>query len=128
MIADNRTFIDRFKGTFSKTDAVQSRVKRSCYKDEVDNSSLKLKFPATVRSGQYPVIKDLTKAYGEHVVLKMQILLLKEARKFFVGKKWRRKSTMIKAIMKEIGIDAGSLEIGHNAQIVFCSKSGLFIK
>jgi ATP-binding cassette subfamily F protein 3 len=31
---------------------------------------------------------------------------------------------MIKAIMKEIGIDAGSLEIGHNAQIVFCSKSG----
>jgi ATP-binding cassette subfamily F protein 3 len=25
MIADNRTFIDRFKGTFSKTDAVQSR-------------------------------------------------------------------------------------------------------
>jgi ATP-binding cassette subfamily F protein 3 len=27
MIADNRTFIDRFKGTFSKTDAVQSRVK-----------------------------------------------------------------------------------------------------
>jgi ATP-binding cassette subfamily F protein 3 len=35
---------------------------------------------------------------------------------------------MIKAIMKEIGIDAGSLEIGHNAQIGFCSKSGLFIK
>src|SRR5687767_1217785 len=27
MIADNRAFIDRFKGTFSKTDAVQSRVK-----------------------------------------------------------------------------------------------------
>jgi ATP-binding cassette subfamily F protein 3 len=50
--------------------------------DEVDNSSLKLKFPATVRSGQYPVIvKDLTKAYGNHVVLKM-LLLLKEARKW----------------------------------------------
>jgi ATP-binding cassette subfamily F protein 3 len=85
MIADNRTFIDRFKGTFSKTDAVQSRVKMLekviVQVDEVDNSSLKLKFP-TVRSGQYPVIvKDLTKAYGEHVVLKMQILLLKEARK-----------------------------------------------
>jgi hypothetical protein len=30
--------------------------------------------------------------------------------------------------MKEIGIDAEVLEIGHNAQMVFCSKSGLFIK
>jgi ATP-binding cassette subfamily F protein 3 len=126
MIADNRTFIDRFKGTFSKTDAVQSRVKMLeklviVQVDEVDNSSLKLKFPATVRSGQYPVIvKDLTKAYGEHVVLKMQIL--KEARKLPVGKKWR-KSTMIKAIMKEIGIDAGSLEIGHNAQIGYFAQN-----
>jgi ATP-binding cassette subfamily F protein 3 len=94
MIADNRTFIDRFKGTFSKTDAVQSRVKMLeklviVQVDEVDNSSLKLKFPATVRSGQYPVIvKDLTKAYGEHVVLKMQIL--KEARKLPVGKKMEK--------------------------------------
>jgi ATP-binding cassette subfamily F protein 3 len=46
MIADNRTFIDRFKGTFSKTDAVQSRVKMLeklviVQVDEVDNSSLK---------------------------------------------------------------------------------------
>jgi ATP-binding cassette subfamily F protein 3 len=31
--------------------------------DEVDNSALKLKFPAAARSGQYPVIvKELDKA------------------------------------------------------------------
>jgi ATP-binding cassette subfamily F protein 3 len=33
------------------------------------------------------------------------------------------KSTMIKAIMKEIGIDAGSLEIGHNAQIGYFAQN-----
>jgi ATP-binding cassette subfamily F protein 3 len=92
MIADNRTFIDRFKGTFSKTDAVQSRVKMLekviVQVDEVDNSSLKLKFP-TVRSGQYPVIvKDLTKAYGEHVVFKDANIVIERGEKVaFVGKK-----------------------------------------
>jgi ATPase subunit of ABC transporter with duplicated ATPase domains len=30
---------------------------------------------------------------------------------------------MIKAIMKEIGIDAGSLEIGHNAQIGYFAQN-----
>ena len=68
MIADNRTFIDRFKGTFSKTDAVQSRVKMLeklviVQVDEVDTSALKLKFPAAIRSGQYPVVvKEMTKS------------------------------------------------------------------
>jgi ATP-binding cassette subfamily F protein 3 len=75
MIADNRAFIDRFRGTFSKTDAVQSRVKMLeklviVQVDEVDTSALKLKFPPAVRSGQYPVIiKDMAKSF-----LKRQIL------------------------------------------------------
>jgi ATP-binding cassette subfamily F protein 3 len=69
MIADNRTFIDRFKGTL--TDAVQSRVKMLeklviVQVDEVDNSSLKLKFPATVRSQVHPVIEE---QYGQKAVI-----------------------------------------------------------
>jgi ATP-binding cassette subfamily F protein 3 len=90
--------------------------------DEVDNSSLKLKFPATVRSGQYPVIvKDLTKAYGACGFKDANIVIERGEKVAFVGKKW--KSTMIKAIMKEIGIDAGSLEIGHNAQIGYFAQN-----
>ncbi|KVV15383.1 ABC-F family ATP-binding cassette domain-containing protein [Flavobacterium sp. TAB 87] len=130
MIADNRTFIDRFKGTFSKTDAVQSRVKMLeklviVQVDEVDNSALKLKFPPAARSGQYPVIvKDLTKAYGEHVVFKGANIVIERGEKVaFVGKNGEGKSTMIKAIMKEIGIDGGSLDIGHNAQIGYFAQN-----
>ena len=130
MIADNRTFIDRFKGTFSKTDAVQSRVKMLeklviVQVDEVDTSALKLKFPPAVRSGQYPVIvKDLSKSYGDHIVFKDANIVIERGQKVaFVGKNGEGKSTMIKAIMKEIGIDSGSLEIGHNSQIGYFAQN-----
>ncbi|TDO69881.1 ATP-binding cassette subfamily F protein 3 [Flavobacterium chryseum] len=130
MIADNRAFIDRFKGTFSKTDAVQSRVKMLeklviVQVDEVDNSALKLKFPPAARSGQYPVVvKDLTKSYGDHVVFKDANIVIERGQKVaFVGKNGEGKSTMIKAIMKEIGIDEGSVEIGHNSQIGYFAQN-----
>jgi ATP-binding cassette subfamily F protein 3 len=130
MIADNRTFIDRFKGTFSKTDAVQSRVKMLeklviVQVDEVDTSALKLKFPPAARSGQYPVIvKDLSKSYGNHVVFENANMVIERGQKVaFVGKNGEGKSTMIKAIMKQIEINSGSLEIGHNSQIGYFAQN-----
>ncbi|MBA9072478.1 ATP-binding cassette subfamily F protein 3 [Flavobacterium gossypii] len=130
MIADNQAFIDRFRGTFSKTDAVQSRVKMLeklviVQVDEVDTSALKLKFPPAARSGNYPVIvKDLSKSYGDHVVFKDANIVIERGQKVaFVGKNGEGKSTMIKAIMKEIGIDSGSVEIGHNAQIGYFAQN-----
>lgn len=130
MIADNRAFIDRFKGTFSKTDAVQSRVKmleklEIVQVDEVDTSALRLKFPPAARSGQYPVIvKEMSKTYGEHVVFKDANIVIERGQKVaFVGKNGEGKSTMIKAIMKEIGVDSGSVEVGHNAQIGYFAQN-----
>jgi ATP-binding cassette subfamily F protein 3 len=95
MIADNRTFIDRFKGTFSKTDAVQSRVKMLeklviVQVDEVDNSSLKLKFPATVRSISSNC-KGLDKSIWGACGFKDANIVIERGEKVaFVGKKWRR--------------------------------------
>ncbi|MFC6097945.1 ABC-F family ATP-binding cassette domain-containing protein [Flavobacterium qiangtangense] len=130
MIADNQAFIDRFRGTFSKTDAVQSRVKMLeklvlVQVDEVDTSALKLKFPPAARSGNYPVVvKDLTKSYGDHVVFKDANIVIERGQKVaFVGKNGEGKSTMIKAIMKEIGIDSGSVEVGHNSQIGYFAQN-----
>jgi ATP-binding cassette subfamily F protein 3 len=129
-IADNQAFIDRFRGTFSKTDAVQSRVRMlekivPIEVDEVDNSALKLKFPPSARSGQYPVIvKDLEKAYGDHLIFKDANLVIERGQKVaFVGKNGEGKSTMIKAIMKEIEINGGSVEVGHNAQIGYFAQN-----
>lgn len=129
-IAENQAFIERFRGTFSKTEQVQSRV-RMLEKlvlvevDEVDTSALKLKFPPSPRSGQYPVVvTDVNKSYDDHVVFKEANLVIERGQKVaFVGKNGEGKSTMIKAIMKEIGIDGGSLEIGHNAQIGYFAQN-----
>lgn len=129
-IAENQAFIDRFRGTFSKTESVQSRVKMlekivPIEVDEVDTSALKLKFPPSPRSGQYPVVAEgLTKSYGDHVVFKDANLVIERGQKVaFVGKNGEGKSTMIKAIMKEIDIDGGKLEVGHNAQIGYFAQN-----
>ncbi|WP_338378571.1 ABC-F family ATP-binding cassette domain-containing protein [uncultured Flavobacterium sp.] len=129
-IAENQAFIDRFRGTFSKTESVQSRVKMlekivPIEVDEVDNSALKLKFPPSVRSGQYPVVvKDLCKSYGDNVIFKDANIVIERGQKVaFVGKNGEGKSTMIKAIMKEIEINSGSVEIGHNAQIGYFAQN-----
>lgn len=129
-IAENQAFIDRFRGTFSKTESVQSRVKMlekivPIEVDEVDNSALKLKFPPSARSGQYPVVvKDLCKSYDDKVIFKDANIVIERGQKVaFVGKNGEGKSTMIKAIMKEIEIDGGSVEIGHNAQIGYFAQN-----
>jgi ATP-binding cassette, subfamily F, member 3 len=129
-IAENQAFIDRFRGTFSKTESVQSRVKMlekivPIEVDEVDTSALKLKFPPSPRSGQYPVVVDgLSKSYGDHVVFKDANLVIERGQKVaFVGKNGEGKSTMIKAIMKEIDYDGGKLEVGHNAQIGYFAQN-----
>ena len=129
MIAENTEFIERFKGTYSKTNQVQSRVKMLeklvlVEVDEVDNSSLRLKFPPAPRSGQYPiVVTDLSKNYDEHVVFNNANLVIERGQKVaFVGKNGEGKSTMIKAIMGEIDFQ-GKLEIGHNVKIGYFAQN-----
>ncbi len=129
-IAENQAFIERFRGTFSKTEQVQSRV-RMLEKlvlvevDEVDTSALKLKFPPSPRSGQYPVVvSELTKKYGDHVVFNNANMVIERGQKVaFVGKNGEGKSTMIKAIMGEIEYEGGKVEIGHNAQIGYFAQN-----
>ena len=63
MIQETKDFIERFKGTYSKTLQVQSRVKmleklQIIEVDEEDTSALRLKLPPSPRSGNYPVIMD----------------------------------------------------------------------
>lgn len=128
-IADNQEFIDRFKGTYSKTLQVQSRVKmleklEIIEIDEVDNSALRLKFPPSPRSGNYPVIvEDLSKSYGDHVVFEKANMVIERGQKLaFVGKNGEGKSTMIKAIMGEIDFE-GTLKVGHNAKIGYFAQN-----
>ena len=109
MIQETKDFIERFKGTYSKTLQVQSRVKmleklELVEVDEEDTSALRLKFPPSPRSGNYPVIMDgVGKTYGDHVVFSNASLTIERGDKVaFVGKNGEGKSTLVKCIMKEI--------------------------
>ena len=120
MIAETREFIERFKGTYSKTLQVQSRVKmleklEILEVDEEDTSALRLKFPPSPRSGSYPVtIENVSKAYGDHTVFRNANLMIERGDKIaFVGKNGEGKSTLVKCIMKEIEHE-GTLTLGHN--------------
>lgn len=128
-IADIQAFIDRFKGTYSKTLQVQSRVKtlekfEIVQVDEMDTSALNLKFPPAPRSGNYPVIVEgLTKKYGDHVVFQDASMTIARGEKVaFVGKNGEGKSTMIKAIMGEIDFD-GRMQLGHNSMIGYFAQN-----
>ncbi|MDP5230772.1 MAG: ATP-binding cassette domain-containing protein [Cellulophaga sp.] len=128
-IADNQTFIDRFKGTYSKTNQVTSR-ERMLEKlqiieiDEIDTSALKLKFPPSIRSGDYPVTAtDLTKTYGEQVVFKNANMSISRGEKVcFVGRNGEGKSTMIKAIMGKIDFE-GKCALGHNVKVGYFAQN-----
>ena len=128
-IAETKEFIERFKGTYSKTLQVQSRVKmleklQLLEVDEEDTSALRLKFPPAPRSGSYPVIiENVAKRYGDHLVFSQANLTIERGDKIaFVGRNGEGKSTLVKCIMQEIDYE-GSLTIGHNVQIGYFAQN-----
>ncbi len=129
MIAETKEFIERFKGTYSKTLQVQSRVKmleklELIEVDEEDTSALRLRFPPSPRSGNYPVIADgVGKSYGDHTVFRNATFTIERGEKVaFVGKNGEGKSTLVKCIMGEIDFE-GSLTLGHNVQIGYFAQN-----
>lgn len=129
VIADNMAFIERFKGTYSKTNQVASR-ERMLEKleiieiDEVDNSALKLRFPPAPRSGDFPVtVKGVSKSYGDLAVFQDANLSIARGEKVsFVGRNGEGKSTMIKAILGEIEV-AGTCQLGHNVKVGYFAQN-----
>ena len=128
-IAETKQFIERFRYQATKAVQVQQRIRQlekivPIEIDEVDNSSLHLKFPPCLRSGDYPVICDqVAKSYGNHLVFSNVDMLIKRGEKVaFVGKNGEGKSTLVKCIMGEIPFD-GTLKVGHNVQIGYFAQN-----
>lgn len=133
-IAEAKEFIERFKGTYSKTFQVQSKVKwleklEIVEVDEEDTSALRLKFPPSPRSGNYPIICEETGAgytrplTEKDCIFRDATFMLERGQKIaFVGKNGEGKSTMVKAIMGEIE-HLGQLTVGHNVQIGYFAQN-----
>lgn len=129
MIAETKLYIERFKGTYSKTNQVQSRVRmleklELVEVDEEDTSRLRLKFPPSPRSGSYPVTMDgVGKTYDGHVVFQNASLMVERGDKVaFVGRNGEGKSTLVKCIMGQLEHE-GTLTLGHNVQIGYFAQN-----
>lgn len=128
-IQETKDFIERFRYKPTKAVQVQSRIKMlekivPIEIDEEDRSEIHLKFPPSVRSGDYPLIcEGVKKAYGEHVVFHDVNLTIKRGEKVaFVGKNGEGKSTLVKCIMNQIPFD-GKLTVGHQVQIGYFAQN-----
>ena len=129
MIAETRDFIERFKGTYSKTLQVQSRVKmleklQLIEVDEEDTSHLRLKFPPSPRSGAYPLqMSDVAMSFGDKTVFSHVNLTVQRGDKIaFVGRNGEGKSTLVKCIMGQLQ-NQGKLQLGHNVQIGYFAQN-----
>lgn len=128
-IAETTEFIERFKGTYSKTNQVQSRVRmleklELVEVDEIDTSAIRLRFPPAPRSGNYPVMMSgVAKSYGEKQIFSDVNLTIERGDKIaFVGKNGEGKSTLVRCIMQELEY-SGELQIGHNVQVGYFAQN-----
>lgn len=129
LIAETKDFIERFRYKATKAVQVQSRIKQlekivPIEVDEIDNSRLRLKFPPSPRSGDFPlIVEGLGKSYGDHLIFSNAEFSLRRGEKVaFVGKNGEGKSTLVKCIMGEIPFD-GHLKIGHNVKIGYFAQN-----
>ncbi len=128
-IKDTEEFIERFRYKATKSVQVQSRIKQlekleRIEVEEEDAARITVRFQPAIRSGERVVVgKELTKAYGEHVVLKGVHLEIQRGEKVaFVGKNGEGKSTLVKMIMNEIPYE-GELKIGHQVHIGYFAQN-----
>ena len=128
-IKDTEDFIERFRYKATKSVQVQSRIKQlekleRIEVEEEDMARITVRFQPAVRSGEIVLTgKELTKAYGDHVVLKGIQLDIKRGEKIaFVGKNGEGKSTLVKMIMNEIPFE-GELKIGHHVNIGYFAQN-----
>ena len=135
MIQETKEFIERFKGTYSKTLQVQSRVKmleklELIEVDEEDTSALRLKFPPSPRSGSYPVMmSDVAKSFEnpdtgkvKQIFSGVNLTVERGDKIAFVGRNGEGKSTLVKCIMQQLEHE-GKLELGHNVQIGYFAQN-----
>lgn len=128
-IKDTEDFIERFRYKATKSVQVQSRIKQlekidRIEVEEEDAARITVRFQPAVRSGEMVVTgRALTKAYGDHIVLKDVDLDIKRGEKVaFVGKNGEGKSTLVKMIMNQIPYN-GELKIGHNVNIGYFAQN-----
>jgi ATP-binding cassette subfamily F protein 3 len=128
-IEQTEKLIEKFRAKASKASMAQSLIKKldkveRIEVDEDDNSVMSISFPVSITPGRVVVeAEHVTKNYGDKTILKDISLLVERGSKIaFVGQNGQGKSTLIKAITKDIDYD-GNIKLGHNVQLGYFAQN-----
>lgn len=129
LIEETEDFIERFRYKATKAVQVQSRIKQlekieRIEIDELDKSTINIKFPAAPRSGDLVVrTKDISKNYGELTVFKdIELTVTRGEKIAFVGRNGEGKTTLSRIIVGELDY-SGELKIGHNVSVGYFAQN-----
>lgn len=127
-IKQTEELIERFRAKASKASFAQSLIKKlermeRIEVDQEDTSAMHFKFQPAPRSGKVVAkAENVRKSYDTNLVLnKVDLEIERGDRMAFVGQNGQGKSTLVKALLKEISAE-GILTLGHNVHVGYFAQ------
>ncbi len=121
--------IEKFRAKSTKASMAQSLIKKldrmeRIEVDQDDNAVMNLRFPVSITPGKViSEIQDLSKSYGNNLVLQnIDLLLERNSKTAFVGQNGQGKSTLAKILVGELEHE-GECKLGHNVQIGYFAQN-----
>ncbi|MCK5441364.1 MAG: ATP-binding cassette domain-containing protein [Maribacter sp.] len=121
--------IEKFRAKSTKASMAQSLIKKldkmeRIEVDQDDNAVMNLRFPISITPGKViSEIQDLSKSYGDNLVLQnIDLLLERNSKTAFVGQNGQGKSTLAKILVGELEHE-GECKLGHNVQIGYFAQN-----
>ena len=121
--------IEKFRAKSTKASMAQSLIKKldkmeRIEVDQDDNAVMNLRFPISITPGKVITeITDLSKRYGDNLVLQnIDLLLERGSKTAFVGQNGQGKSTLAKIMVGELEHE-GLCKLGHNVQIGYFAQN-----
>ena len=130
LITDRERTITRFMAKATKTKMAQSMQKQldkmeRIEIDDMDTSTMKLRFPDAPRSGEVTAkVEHLTKRYGAIKVLEnVDLQMLRGERVAFVGQNGQGKTTLAKILVGQETATSGKATLGHNVTVGYYAQN-----
>jgi len=127
-IKQTEELIERFRAKASKASFAQSLIKKldrmeRIEVDDMDTSAMHFKFQPAPRSGKVVVkAEGVKKSYGDLQVLRgVDLEVERGERVAFIGQNGQGKSTLVKALLKEIPAE-GLMALGHNVMVGYYAQ------